>query len=130
MLNLHKFKMAAFVMDFAYISRPETRRSLILVSIPMFSWSMNTIIAVSNTWNNWFRPNLHKFKMAAFVMNFAYISRPETRRSLILVSIPMFSWSMNTIIAVSNTWNNWFRPNLHKFKMAAILMDFCPYLEI
>ena len=88
--NLHKFKMAATSMDFAYNSTSGAHRRLFMVSIPTFSRSMNTIIVVITTLGNWFGTFYNKCKMAATSKDCGCTSTSEACRRIILVPMPTF----------------------------------------
>ena len=60
-----------------------------------------------------------------FKTTFAYISVSDTRRSMILVSIPMFSWSKNSMRAMITILDLVFQNGCQNFKMAAKKSVFC-----
>ena len=68
--------------------------------IPHFkrNFSLNNILKVYQNRIGGTMPNLHKFKMAANITEYAYSLGCMTPRDLILVYKPMFSGSRNTMI--------------------------------
>ena len=109
-----------FKTTFAYISVTDTRRSMILVSIPMFSGSKNSMRAMITILGLAFQNGRQNFKMAAISKTtFAYISVSDTHRRMILVSIPMFSRSKNSMRAMITILDPVFQNGGQNFKMAA-----------
>ena len=86
-----------FKTTFAYISVSDTRRSMILVSIPMFSWSKNSMRAIISILDLAFQNGRQNSKWPPRKVFFAHKLASEVYRSMILVSIPMFSGSRNPI---------------------------------
>ena len=91
---------------FANISVLETHINLVLVAIPVFSWSRNPIKQEKITLGIIVYAAILNFKMAATTFRpklFFPIYRYRKLIHLILVSFPMFSGSMNPIKAIMIT---------------------------
>ena len=91
--------------------------------IPHFkrNFSLNNILKVYQNRSGGTMPNLHKFKMAAIITEYAYILGCMTPRDLVLVAKLMFSGSRNAMTIKKRVFDHPFTPHLHNFKMATIL---------